>query len=61
MSTLWVKNPLAIFTRQGVDAGGGVVVQDTLITELVPSDRKPETGWDSVFDARRHVVLPGCG
>ena len=59
MSTLWIKNPLAIFTPKGTDAGGGVVVQDATIAELVPSAAVPSVPWDTVFDAGRHVVLPG--
>lgn len=59
MSTLWIKNPLAILTPEGIDAGGGVVVQDTIITELVPLAAEPSVSWDTVFDAGRHVVLPG--
>lgn len=59
MSTLWIKNPLAIFTPQGTDAGGGIVVQGATIAELVPSASRPSAPCDTVFDARRHVVLPG--
>ncbi|RTZ99033.1 MAG: 8-oxoguanine deaminase [Deltaproteobacteria bacterium] len=59
MSTVWIKNPLAILTPEGVDAGGGVVVRDRIITELVPLTGKPAASFDSVFDADRHVVLPG--
>jgi len=54
MKSLWIKNPLAIFAE---DADGGIVVIDGKISELVRSDDVPAT--DAVFDASRHVVLPG--
>ncbi len=51
---LWIRNPLAILG----DAPGGVVVQDGRIVELVASGAVPSMPA-SVFDASRHVVLPG--
>jgi len=59
MSRLWIKNPLAIFAPEGVDAGGGLVLEDATISEIVPSGKVPSDPWDTVFDAGRHVVLPG--
>lgn len=59
MKTLWVKNPLAILTPEGVDGTGGIVVQGTKIIELIPSSGTPLLPYDSVFDASNHVVLPG--
>lgn len=53
---LWIKNPLAILAD---DAGGGVVVEDGKIVELVPSGRTPKIDADQMFDASKHVVLPG--
>ncbi len=53
-SSLWLRNPLAV----GGDAAGGIVVQDGRITELVPAGAAPSAA-DAVFDAGRHVVLPG--
>ncbi len=35
MSKIWIKNPLAIYTPDGVDAGGGIVIEDNQIAELV--------------------------
>lgn len=52
----WIKNPLAILAD---GAGGGVVVDDTRIVELVPAGREPAAPVDETFDASRHVVLPG--
>jgi len=59
MNTLWIKNPLAIFVPEGIDAGGGIVVQNSVIVELVPSASAPTLPWDLIFDASHHVVLPG--
>ncbi len=59
MSSLWIKNPLAINSPDGIDAGGGIVVKDEVIIELVPSAAEPKVNCDSYFDASRHVVLPG--
>ena len=51
---LWIKNPLAILAQ---DAGGGVVVENGVIVELVIAGATPL--HDEVFDASAHVVLPG--
>ena len=53
---MWIKNPIAILTE---GAGGGVVVDDGRIVELVARAAVPATGVDRVFDASRHVVIPG--
>ena len=59
MSTIWIKNPLAIYTPDGVDAGGGLVVEEQQIVELIPKGSSPTVSSDRAFDASRHVVLPG--
>ncbi len=59
MSSLWIKNPLAIHTPGGVDAEGGLVVDQKQIVELVPKGSEPTIPWDTLFDAGKHVVLPG--
>nr|WP_210315335.1 8-oxoguanine deaminase [Aurantimonas sp. DM33-3] len=51
-----MKTPLAILA-EGAD--GGIVVEDGRIVELVPSGGEPQVAADEVFDASRHVVLPG--
>lgn len=56
MSSLFIKAPLAILAE---DAAGGVVAADGNIVELVAAGRKPRRHYDAVFDASRHVVLPG--
>jgi 8-oxoguanine deaminase len=52
---LWIKDPLAILAE---GAGRGVVVEDGRIVELVGRGREPRA-VDAVFDAQRHVVIPG--
>ncbi len=56
--TLWIKDPLAIVAGPN-GAERGVVVQGSTILELVGAGREPATPADQVFDAGRHVVLPG--
>ncbi len=59
MERIWLRNPLAVFTANDLDAAGGVVVEGTTITELVPAGASPTQPFDLSFDASRHVVLPG--
>lgn len=59
METVWIKNPLAIYTGNTEDAGGGIVVQGSRIVELVASNQKPTTTITAVIDASQHVVTPG--
>src|SRR5271157_1170662 len=51
----WIKDPLAIFAE---GAERGIVVERTRIAALVKRGETPER-VDAVFDASRHVVLPG--
>jgi len=53
---LWLKDPLAILAE---GAERGLVVDGTRIVELVGRGREPLAPVDAVFDASRHVVLPG--
>ena len=53
-TALWIRHPLAILG----EASGGVVVQDGRIVELVAAGGTPARPA-AVFDASRHVVLPG--
>lgn len=55
MASLWISSPLAILA----DAPGGIVVRDGHIAELLRSGQRPSNPVDEVFDASRHVVLPG--
>jgi 8-oxoguanine deaminase len=54
--TVWIRDPLGILAT---GAERGVVVSEGRIVECVPSGREPATQGASVFDASRHVVLPG--
>ncbi|MDB5405161.1 MAG: 8-oxoguanine deaminase [Rhodospirillales bacterium] len=53
---LWIKQPLAILAE---NAGGGIVIRDGIIAELVPSGGRPTIDDVTIFDAPAHVVLPG--
>lgn len=59
METVWIKNPLAIYTGTTEDAGGGIVIQGSRIVELVASNQEPTTTITAVIDASQHVVTPG--
>jgi 8-oxoguanine deaminase len=56
---IWIKNPLAIFTANTLDAAGGLVIEDGVISELLKAGQQPSQPCDQTFDAREHVVLPG--
>jgi 8-oxoguanine deaminase len=53
---LWIKDPLAILAP---DAARGLVVRNGQILELVPAGSRPTLAELDVFEAGRHVVLPG--
>ena len=59
MTTLWIKNPKAIFTANTLDARGGLVVRDGHIVEVLSAGQTPAQTVDDIFDASEHVVLPG--
>ncbi|BBE71518.1 8-oxoguanine deaminase [Oharaeibacter diazotrophicus] len=52
---LWIRDPIAVLAE---GAERGVVVEGGLIVALVGRD-DPDPAHDRVFDAGRHVVLPG--
>lgn len=56
---IWLKNPLAVFTANQLDADGGVVIAGGVIEELIPAGGTPSTPCDEIFDASRHVITPG--
>ena len=56
---IWIKNPLAIFTANELDASGGLVIEDGRINEVLGAGQQPATPCQQVFDAREHVLLPG--
>ncbi len=53
---LWIKDPIAVL---GEGAERGVVVEDGRIVELVGKGKQISRKADHVFDAGRHVVIPG--
>ncbi len=53
---LWIKNPLAILAD---NASAGLVVENNIIVELLASGKEPAKPVDRVFDASRHVIIPG--
>jgi 8-oxoguanine deaminase len=56
---IWIKNPLAIFTANSLDAAGGLVIEHGVISELLKAGQQPSRHCDQTFHAREHVVLPG--
>jgi 8-oxoguanine deaminase len=55
----WLKNPLAVFTANDLDARGGLVIEGGVIVEVLPLGHLPSQQCETVFDAREHVLLPG--
>ena len=56
MSRTWIRDPLTIYAD---NAERGFVVENQLITELIPAGKAPTAPVDTTFDASSHVVLPG--
>ncbi|MDY0920181.1 8-oxoguanine deaminase [Pseudomonas viridiflava] len=56
---IWLKNPLAVFTANDLDACGGLVIEGGVITELLAAGQQPAQPCHQVFDACEHVLLPG--
>ncbi|MGO9774668.1 MAG: 8-oxoguanine deaminase [Roseiarcus sp.] len=52
----WIKDPFAIFAE---GAERGLVVEDRRIAEVVAKGCESAAPVDAVFDASRHVLLPG--
>lgn len=57
--TVFIKNPLAVFTGTQEQCPGGLVIQGNTIIELLDKGQAPTAAIDETFDASRHVVLPG--
>lgn len=53
---LWIKKPLATLDPA---YAGGLVISGNQIVELVAEGKTPTCAVDEVFDAGRHVLLPG--
>ncbi|WP_427172460.1 8-oxoguanine deaminase [Arthrobacter sp. 92] len=58
-SRLWIRNPLAAFTANALDASGGIVVSGGLIAEVLAAGQVPSAPCQESFDAGNHVLLPG--
>jgi 8-oxoguanine deaminase len=58
-SRLWIRNPLAAFTANSLDASGGLVVSGGRIVEVLAAGQTPSAPCQQTFDAGSHVVLPG--
>lgn len=56
---LWIKNPQGIYTGTDADASGGIVIEGSRVSELVPAGGSPASPVDETFDASRHVLIPG--
>jgi 8-oxoguanine deaminase len=56
MTALWIKDPLGILAD---GAERGVVVSDGRIVECIPQGAEPVTPPATVFDAGKHVIIPG--
>jgi 8-oxoguanine deaminase len=52
---IWIRDPIAMLANGGER---GLIVEDGKIAELVDRDG-PAIPCDEIFDARRHVILPG--
>lgn len=59
MTTLWIKNPMAIFTANDQDARGGLLISNGKIIELVALGQSPKHAYDAFFDASQLVITPG--
>ncbi|KPB87612.1 Amidhohydrolase family protein [Pseudomonas syringae pv. maculicola] len=56
---IWLKNPLAVFTANDLDARGGLVIEGGVITEVLAAGQLPSKPCTQTFDARENVLLPG--
>ncbi|MCK6264682.1 8-oxoguanine deaminase [Vibrio sp. ZSDE26] len=59
MDTIWIKNPLAIYSGTNQNAEGGLVVRGTTIVELLARHQEPSVVVDYTVDASHHVITPG--
>lgn len=56
---IWLKQPAAVFTANSESATGGIVIQDSLIVELVKAGEKPKTPIKQTIDCANNVIVPG--
>lgn len=55
----WIRNPLAVWTANDIEAGAGLVVDGETITEVLGAGSGPAGPVDIEFDASGLVVTPG--
>ena len=55
----WIRNPLAVWTANDIEAGAGLVVDGETITEVLGAGSGPAGRVDVEFDASGLVVTPG--
>ncbi len=58
-SRIWIKQPLAIYTANQLDASNGLVIENNKIIEVLAKDQQPSQPCDEIFDAKDVVVIPG--
>ena len=58
-SRIWIKQPLAIYTANQLDASNGLVIENNKIIEVLAKDQQPSLSCDDIFDAKDLVVIPG--
>lgn len=58
-STMWLRNPEAVFTANQQDASNGLIISGQHIVELVPAGQQPRTSYDQVVDCNGKVITPG--
>ena len=58
-TTLWLKDPLAAYTANALDASGGLVVRGSEIIELVAAGQRPSVTIDQTISLRDCVITPG--
>lgn len=58
-AAIWIKNPLACWTGNAIDASNGLVIKGNKIIELVAAGKTPASDYQHSFDASGHVLIPG--
>jgi 8-oxoguanine deaminase len=58
-NAIWLKSPAAMLISPNADCGGGIVVRDDTIIEMVGTGEKPASEWQDEVDLANSVVLPG--
>ncbi|WP_298145318.1 8-oxoguanine deaminase [uncultured Acinetobacter sp.] len=59
MQRLWIKQPLAVFSANDLDASQGIVLEGTQIVEVLGRGQVPSQACDEVIDAKDWVITPG--